>query len=119
MRRTLHIVAGAGLLWAVGPGVAFAFQEVPTSSTPSLGAPQFTGRALSFDAEPSDSGKSTKKKSGGGEQEGKGALGFLPKINFGLELLYGSPETDESASPSITDPATDDLQILGKIKRRF
>ena len=119
MRRTLHIVVGAGLLWAVSSGSAFAFQEVPTSSTPSPGVPQFTGRALSFDAEPVGGGKSAKKKSGGSEQEGKGSIGFLPKMNFGLELLYGSPETDDSASPSITDPAADDLQILGTIKRRF
>ncbi|MGI9383082.1 MAG: hypothetical protein ACR2PO_07995 [Methyloligellaceae bacterium] len=120
MRRTLHIAVGAVLFWAVGSGSAIAFQEVPTPSTPSLSGPQFNGRALSFDAKvPDGGGKAAEEKSGAREKKGKGSVGFLPKMNFGLELLYGSSDLDESSAPSITDPATDDLQILGKIKRRF
>lgn len=119
MRKYLHIVVGAALLWVAGSASAVAFQEVPTASTPSLFGPQSTGQALAFDAKIPDGGSTAaEKKSGAGNQQGKGPVGFLPKMNFGLELLYGSSERDEPA-PSITDQGSDDLQILGTIKRRF
>ncbi len=47
---------------------------------------------------------------------GFGTVGVLPKLDFGLELLYGATETrgrpDEKSEPS-------DVQIRGTIKHRF
>jgi hypothetical protein len=47
---------------------------------------------------------------------GIGTVGVLPKLNFGLELLYGANETnarpDDRSSPS-------DVQLRGTLKYRF
>ena len=47
---------------------------------------------------------------------GFGTVGVLPKLDFGLELLYGATEargrTDDKSEPS-------DVQIRGTIKHRF
>ncbi len=47
---------------------------------------------------------------------GFGKVGVLPKLDFGLELLYGATESrgrpDEKSEPS-------DVQIRGTIKHRF
>lgn len=54
---------------------------------------------------------------------GFGRLGFLPKFDLGLELLYGATETDrkstnvERASPVNTDD--ENLRIRGTLKHRF
>ncbi len=48
---------------------------------------------------------------------GLGKLGVLPKMDFGLELLYGANE----ARPAAPDPQdqSDDLQIRGSVKHNF
>lgn len=47
---------------------------------------------------------------------GFGTVGVVPKLDFGLELLYGA--TDNKTIPdSKTDPS--DVQIRGTIKHRF
>jgi hypothetical protein len=47
---------------------------------------------------------------------GLGTVGVLPKLDFGLELLYGASEQkgvpEEKADPN-------DVQIRGTIKHRF
>jgi hypothetical protein len=48
---------------------------------------------------------------------GLGKLGTLPKMDFGLELLYGAAETK-----SVPDPLPDDnqdLTIRGSVKHNF
>lgn len=52
---------------------------------------------------------------------GLGKLGTLPKMDFGLELLYGAAD---SRSPSENEPAPTesdqrDLMIHGTVKHRF
>ncbi|MGI9388060.1 MAG: hypothetical protein ACR2OX_11570 [Methyloligellaceae bacterium] len=46
---------------------------------------------------------------------GVGSLGFLPKMDFGLELLYGANQdaVDED------DAQADDFTIRGTVKRKF
>jgi len=46
---------------------------------------------------------------------GIGTVGVLPKLDFGLELLYGANEP--KLPPDRTDQ--DDVQIRGTIKHRF
>ena len=49
---------------------------------------------------------------------GLGKLGTLPKMDFGLELLYGATEVDKPQDPKI-DENQDDLTIRGSVKHRF
>lgn len=51
---------------------------------------------------------------------GLGRLGTLPKMDFGLELLYGAAD-DKQPQPEAqppTDP-NEDLTIRGSVKHRF
>jgi hypothetical protein len=50
---------------------------------------------------------------------GLGKLGTLPKMDFGLELLYGAedPKPPESTEPQ--DDRQQDLMIHGSVKHRF
>ncbi|MEZ5900832.1 MAG: hypothetical protein AB7S74_03670 [Hyphomicrobium sp.] len=52
---------------------------------------------------------------------GLGKLGTLPKMDFGLELLYGATETGPATQePSkLDDSLPDDLTIRGSVKHRF
>jgi hypothetical protein len=51
---------------------------------------------------------------------GLGKLGVLPKLDFGLELLYGVTEEkrlEDEKGPQ--DPSEDGVQIRGTLKHRF
>lgn len=50
---------------------------------------------------------------------GLGKLGVLPKMDFGLELLYGAAEQQKPADNDVTEPNSDDLTIRGSVKHRF
>jgi hypothetical protein len=49
---------------------------------------------------------------------GLGAIGTLPRFDFGLELLYGASEP-RGVREEINKPDTGDLQIRGTIKYKF
>lgn len=49
---------------------------------------------------------------------GLGALGVLPKLDFGLELLYGDNQ-QPSVAPQDDDEESDGLRIRGTLKHRF
>jgi hypothetical protein len=61
--------------------------------------------------------------SGGGMEvriPGLGKLGVLPKLDFGLELLYGANNQGQSAQDKLRDGSTDEgAQIRGSVKHRF
>ncbi len=51
---------------------------------------------------------------------GLGRLGVLPKMDFGLELLYGAAEQKQPEGPPEAAPnPEDDLMIRGTVKHRF
>jgi len=50
---------------------------------------------------------------------GLGKLGVLPKMDFGLELLYGANEAQDKPMDNDPGPETDDLRIRGQVKHRF
>ena len=52
---------------------------------------------------------------------GIGKIGTLPKMDFGLELLYGATETEHpnSKEPSKLDDTSGGATIRGEIKHRF
>jgi hypothetical protein len=49
---------------------------------------------------------------------GIGTVGVLPKLDFGLELLYGANNSDPKGLPEDKSEAND-VQIRGTIKHRF
>lgn len=50
---------------------------------------------------------------------GLGKLGTLPKMDFGLELLYGANDTGKPQDPIPSEPENGDLTIRGSVKHRF
>ena len=50
---------------------------------------------------------------------GFGKLGTLPKMDFGLELLYGADDPKPSESTEPQDDRQQDMMIHGSVKHRF
>ncbi len=113
MRRPLAIATGLVALLLAGP--AFAFQQDPEAPPPQaneaaapakapvaeLGAPAMVGTQ---------------------DQTGMKIFGFgiLPKLDFGLELLYGDKQQQELQLEQGSLPEeNDDVTVLGKFKRHF
>ena len=63
---------------------------------------------------------SSAKPSGGTEVRipGLGKLGSLPKMDFGLELLYGATEPKQPEAQG-RDDVRDDLTVRGTVKHKF
>lgn len=49
---------------------------------------------------------------------GLGKLGVIPKLDFGLDLLYGTRQSATVEAPEV-EAETDDLRIRGSIRHRF
>ncbi|MGQ0673596.1 MAG: hypothetical protein ACT4N2_12075 [Hyphomicrobium sp.] len=99
---------------------ALAFQEQQIETAPAKDAPTATAgptpKPVELDV-PSPAAKSD-----GTEVTipGFGKLGVLPKMDFGLELLYGANDAPKvDAEPSDQIPRDDDLTIRGSIKKNF
>ena len=70
--------------------------------------------------------QATPSKSEGGTEiriPGLGKIGTLPKMDFGLDLLYGAAEDNNKATPDPIDPQDSgdqrDMMIHGSVKHRF
>lgn len=98
----------AGLALGVISQAALAFQETQGSAG-STSAPN----AAISSTEPAASSKGPEIRI-----PGLGSIGSLPKLDFGLELLYGAAPTAESRSPR-DEKSDSDLQIRGTLKYRF
>ena len=110
---------GLGALLAIASTAALAFQEqggAPAVTTPAPSeAPAAVAPAqpdINFSAPKVDDS------SAGTEVRipGLGKRGVLPKMDFGLELLYGA--NDSKQQPEVQQP-TDDLMIRGSVKHNF
>ena len=117
MRRILAI---AGLIAALpfGSAPAFAFQEtpVPPPSASVEATPQAKSAPLQLATPP---GVSADQKV---DKGGINVFGhtILPKLDFGLELLYGDDQPQlelQQGGPSFDD--SQDVTVLGKVKRHF
>jgi len=97
----------------VGGGEKPADQAAPTE--PKAAPPPGKG-SLNLNLPDMAPGKST-----GTEVRipGIGTVGVLPKLDFGLELLYGAAEQKGLAPEDRGYPEQNDLQIRGTIKHRF
>ena len=125
MRRVpLVAIAGAlGLL--VQPVLGFQETTVGGGEKPAAGqsapaepkaAPPSGAGSLNLNLPDMSAGKST-----GTEVRipGLGTVGVLPKLDFGLELLYGAAEQKGLTPEDRGHPEQNDLQIRGTIKHRF
>lgn len=116
------MIIGASVALLLASTAALAFQEqqvggdaaAAQAPVPAESAPAAQPGAVEF-AVP----ESTLKSLEGIEVRipGLGHLGVLPKVDFGLELLYGATDSKQpEATPE--DPA-EDLRIRGTLKHNF
>ena len=115
MRIRFAILSGAVAVWALGSFTAQAFEQrslAPAAPITVPAEPNLSLESKSVTVAP-------KKKGRGLKLPGVGKIS-IPKLNFGLDLMYGSPEPDDTILDFSTDSAADDdLTILGTFKRRF
>ncbi len=117
MRRQL---TSLGLIAALslGSAPAFAFQEEPAPPPPPAGAEAPQAKTAPLELADPAATPSEKPDNGGVHVFGHT---ILPKLNFGLELLYGEDEPQlqlqQQSGPSFDD--SQDVTVLGKVKRHF
>jgi hypothetical protein len=120
MRNGLVVGLALGLAVLAGPN-AFAFQEQNAATAPAA-EPQ-PAPAADPAAKPLDLSNDTQAKGETGTEiriPGLGKLGVLPKMDFGLELLYGAADQKAPEGPPEAAPnPDDDLMIRGTVKHRF
>jgi hypothetical protein len=115
MRRLLGI---AGLIAALplGSAPAFAFQETPVP--PPSASIEAALQAKTAPLQLATPGVPADQKA---EKGGVKIFGYsvLPKLDFGLELLYGEDEQQLQLQQGPTLDDTQDVTVLGKVKRHF
>src|SRR4029079_11961281 len=110
--RRLSLAMGVLAAMVVAASTATALEEqrgaMPAAATPD--APK---------AQAQEQGAA--KNDGGTEIRipGLGKLGTLPKMDFGLELLYGADDPKPSEATEPQDDRQQDLMIHGSVKHRF
>ena len=112
--KRFRFICGSSAVFALALSLpAFALEEQRLPVAPQQASPS--------DAAKSGLAPGTAKTEGGTEVRipGLGKLGTLPKMDFGLELLYGASENKAPTAPAIQDPADSDLTIHGSVKHSF
>jgi hypothetical protein len=115
MQRARTIAAGVmAALW-ISASPAVAFEESPAAPAPEAVqvAPETKAPAAELQAPTPGPAPSA-------EKSGAKLFGFslLPKLDFGLELLYSQPQAAElQQGPQPDDDG--DVTVLGKVKRHF
>ena len=109
---------GLGAMLAIASTAALAFQE--QGGAPAVTTPAPSEAPAAAPAQPDMNFSAPKVDEGSAGTEvripGLGKLGVLPKMDFGLELLYGA--NDAKQQPEVQQPA-DDLMIRGSVKHNF
>jgi hypothetical protein len=115
--RTRAVAAGIIAALLVGAGPALAFQETPEAPPEVLSvAPDISDDPAMQLQTPATGPASAQVP----EKRGAKVFGFnlLPKLDFGLELLYSQqPMEIQQGTPLPED--NEDLTVLGKVKRHF
>jgi hypothetical protein len=117
----LTVTLGLALLLSCGAtSMAHAFTETPVAPPSGQVAPAVDPKLQIEKSQ--DGGLSLSAPDGGttGGTEltipGVGSIGKVPKLDFGLELLYGG---NGQGTDAPADNQSDDVLIKGKIKHRF
>ena len=105
-------VTGLVAALALVSSAAYAFQETqPAPAASGDAGKQSVVAPLAPDAAPAAKGTPVR-------IPGLGTLGVIPKMDFGLELLYGA--ADQSAKrPDPSKTEQDDVLVGGRIKHKF
>ena len=117
MRKALAV---AGLMAALsfGSGPALAFQETPAPPPAEVPPAQSDALALQLGT-PNATPAAPKAQSGGLNLFG---YTVLPKLNFGLDVLYGADEQQLQLGGTDDIDTLDEngnVGVIGKVKRRF
>ncbi|MEO1544163.1 MAG: hypothetical protein AAFR75_09130 [Pseudomonadota bacterium] len=118
MQNRLLSAAAAFLLASTA---AHAFQEQNTGAAPAQ-SPGAASKGQSNELGLGEGARSAPTPSRGTEVRipGLGKLGVLPKMDFGLELLYGAAELPLAGDQQFSEPDSDgDLKVRGTVKHRF
>jgi hypothetical protein len=113
MRWALIVSAGVITALVIGAEPAFAFQETPAAPPPDA---MQVAPALNLQGPATGPAQPA-------EKSGK-VFGFsaLPKLDFGLELLYSDQPLAlqrDTTLPEGAIPDDSDVTVLGKVKRHF
>jgi hypothetical protein len=109
---------GLGLALGLASSSALSFQEQGGTAPIAPAAPAEAQPAAPADGDLNFSTPKAEDADSGTEVRipGLGKLGVLPKMDFGLELLYGANDSKAQAAPE--EPA-EDLTIRGSVKHNF
>lgn len=117
-RKTSAMIASIFAIWLMSPDSASAFEQqgqvmpVPAAPVAKAVNPAITLDQKLKSTEPQNNGRSFK-------LPGIGKLS-VPKLNFGLDLMYGNSEINDTDLGFSSDPTGEDgVTIMGKVKRRF
>lgn len=109
---SLRLLSAVGALVAISSAaVAFQEQQAPTARQQESSSVQSQTAPLAPDAPPVAKGTPVR-------IPGLGTLGVIPKIDFGLELLYGAAEPNSKRSEP-NKPDQDDVLAGARIKHKF
>ena len=119
MRRIRQLAVAGAVLLASSPAMAFDLQQggKAPAKEPQASAPTFTDKDAGVNFSMPEPGKT-----GSGTEvriPGLGKLGVLPKMDFGLELLYGASDQKPLEEPAEAAEQPDELTIRGTVKHRF
>jgi hypothetical protein len=98
----------AATIAASAPASAFQKQPEAPAAEVSYGTPEPSAPSAALQS-PGSSAQASKK--------GLLNLGILPKLDIGLELLYGNSQEAQAWDPMADESG--DVTVLGKVKRRF
>src|SRR5262250_2567298 len=121
--RKMLVLAGLVAALSLGSGKAFAFQEQPVPPTTGEEAEQSTqadASAMALQLGSPNASPAAPKTDGGGLN----LFGYtvLPKLNFGLDVMYGQDKQELQLGGDTDDLGTldenGDVTVLGKVKRR-
>lgn len=117
MKRVRTLVVGAVLVIASSAAMAFDVQQgaQAPSAPEAKAAPAAPEAPLGADLSMPEAGSPTT----GTEVRipGLGKLGVLPKMDFGLELLYGAADPKQPETPA--ENSADGVVVRGTVKHRF
>ena len=115
MSRRIGLVAGVCAVLSTAASPVLAFQETPVPPP----AEQATSKNEKPAVPPMKLGDPSTDRQPAAKKRGFG-LGLLPKLDFGLDLLYGDEQQREMELQSTPSLETDqDISVVGKVKRRF
>ncbi len=114
VKRFGRLAGLTAALVAIAGTAGFALEEQKGAVAPEVPAADGSGAAVQSAAPAAKSETGTEIRI-----PGLGKLGTLPKMDFGLELLYGATETEKPQEPAKIEDDPSDLTIRGSVKHRF